>query len=124
MPFSKEALKIIRADEAGELPPAPQSLLDKMQGQAEANDVLSRPGPARDDYRRISAMTQDELLAEFPGVLCANAYDEEDAERENDPEDDPALSRRPHHGDIPSHGRERRRGLEPPPLPQVIRCDF
>ena len=91
MPFSKEALEIIRADEAGELPPAPQSLLDKMQGQAEANDVLSRPGPARDDYLRISAMTQDELLAKFPGVLCANAYDEEDAERENDPEADPAL---------------------------------
>ena len=36
-------------------------------------------------------MTQDELLAECPGVLCADAYDEEDAERENDPEADPAL---------------------------------
>ena len=43
MPWTKEDLEIIRADEAGELPPAPQSLLDKMQGQAEANDVLSRP---------------------------------------------------------------------------------
>ena len=89
MPFSKEAQKIF--DEWDAQPPAPQSLLDKMQGQAEVNDILSRPGQARDDYLRISAMSQDELLAEFPGVLCADAYDEEDEEIENDPETDPAL---------------------------------
>ena len=81
------------------------------------NDILSRPGKARDDHLRISAMSQDELRAAFPGVLCADAYDEEDAERENDPEADPALleDRTMETG----HGGERRQGLEPPPPPPV-----
>ena len=79
------------------------------------NDILSRPGKARDDSLRISAMTQDELRAAFPGVLCADAYDEEDAERENDPEADPALleDRTMETG----HGGERRQGLGAPPPP-------
>ena len=60
-------------------------------------------------------MSYDELLAEFPGILCADAYDEEDTERENDPEADPALleDRTMETG----HGGERRQGLEPPPPP-------
>ena len=75
MPFSKEALEIIRANESGDLPPVSEDLADRIQLEAEANDALSRPGLARDDYLRISAMS----------------YDEQDAERENDPEADPAL---------------------------------
>ena len=47
MPFSREALEIIRADEAGALKLPPQSLIDKMQAQAEANDFLRNPRAPR-----------------------------------------------------------------------------
>ena len=99
MPLSKEALEIIRANETGDLPPVSEDLAARMQLEAEANDALSRPGQARDDYLRISAMS----------------YDEQDAERENDPEADPALleDRTMETG----HGGERRQSLGAPPPP-------
>ena len=91
MPFSKEAMEIIRAEEAGDLPPISESLARRMQAEADAAAVLSRPGPARDAHLRISKMSYEELEAAFPQIFYADAYDEEDAERERDPSTDPAL---------------------------------
>ena len=92
MPFSREALEIIRADEAGALKPPPQSLIDKMQAQAEANDFLRSPEGA--EAREFLSMSQEEYEKRYPARAFADACDEEDeedAERENDPEADPAL---------------------------------
>ena len=89
MPFSREALEIIRADEAGALKPPPQSLIDKMQAQAEANDFLRSPEGA--EAREFLSVSQEEYEKRYPERAFADACDEEDAERENDPEADPAL---------------------------------
>ena len=84
MPLTDEERRAL--DEAAERalhydgPPPPQSLIDKMQSQAETNSVLGRPGPERDTFKRVMAMPRDEFEAEFADVLNRNAYDEEDAE--------------------------------------------
>ena len=89
MPFSKEALEIIRADEAGELPPVSEELAARMQVEADTTNFLLSPEGA--EARKIWNMTWDEVEDRHAGELNADAYDEEDAERENDPETDPAL---------------------------------
>ena len=88
MPWTKEDLEIIRADEAGELKPPPQSLIDKMQAQAEANHFLRSPQGA--EAHEFLSLSQEEYERRYPDRAFANAYDEEDAERESNPEDDPA----------------------------------
>lgn len=44
-----------------------------MDEEALTNAALSRPGPARDAYRRVMDMPFDEFMAEFADVLNANA---------------------------------------------------
>ncbi len=79
MPFSEEVERILRGD-GDPRPAVPQSLIDKMQSQAETNSVLGRPGPEREALDRIEAMPRDEFEAEFADAPDRDAYDEEDAE--------------------------------------------
>ena len=83
MPFSKEALEIIRADEAGELPPVSEELAARMQVEADTTNFLLSPEGA--EALKIWNMTWDEVEDRHAGELNADAYDEEDAERETDP---------------------------------------
>lgn len=76
-------------DEEKNLPPAPQSLLDKMQAQADAINFLLSPEGAK--AREIMAMSQEEFEVKYPEVAFADAYDEEDEALANDPEADPTL---------------------------------
>ena len=89
MPWTKEDLEIIRADEAGDLPPVSEELAARMQVEADTTNFLLSPEGA--EALKIWNMTWDEVEAKHAGELYADAYDEEDAEIENDPETDPAL---------------------------------
>ena len=76
-------------DEEKNLPPAPQSLLDKMQAQADAINFLLSPEGAK--AREIMAMSQEEFELKNPEISLADAYDEEDKALANDPEANPTL---------------------------------
>ena len=89
MPWTKEDLEIIHAEEAGDLPPISESLARRMQAEADASAFLLSPEGA--EARKIWEMSWDEVEVRYAGELNADAYDEEDAERERDPSTDPAL---------------------------------
>ena len=88
MPWTKEDLEIIRAEEAGDLPPISESLARRMQAEADASAFLLSPEGAK--AREILAMSQEEFEQQYPEIAFADAYDEEDAERERDPSTAPA----------------------------------
>ena len=89
MPWTKEDLEIIRAEEAGDFPPISESLARRMQAEADASAFLLSPEGA--EARKIWELSWDEVEARYASELNADAYDEEDAERERDPSTDPAL---------------------------------